>query len=115
MNSTKNIGDSGEDFVCSKISSAGFKILERNVRVKFAEIDIVAKDGDTLCFIEVRTRDTDLYGHPAETVNLKKQMHIRRAAEAYLLKHAISNVEIRFDVATIVWSKEEYLYFKNAF
>ena len=113
--STQNVGKSGEDFVCNKISALGFKILQRNFREKFGEIDIIALDGKTLCFIEVRTRNSDLLGHPSETVDLKKQHQIRRVAEFYLMKHRISNTEIRFDVATVVWDKYEYLYFKNAF
>ena len=115
MYSTKDIGNDGEDFVCSKLAADGFVILERNVREKFAEIDIIAKDGNTLCFIEVRTRHNILLGHPSETVDFRKQRLVRRAAEAYLVRNAITNTEIRFDVATIVWSEMEYLYFKNAF
>ena len=91
------------------------RILDRNVREKFAEIDIVAEDGDTLCFIEVRTRNDTRLGHPAETVTPKKQHQVRRAAEAYLARRGILNRAIRFDVATIVWSSEEYMYWENAF
>ena len=115
LHSTKEKGSFGEDLVCRKLIENGFVILERNVREKFAEIDIVARDGKTLCFVEVRTRENTLLGHPSETVDLKKQSQVRRAAEAYLVRHRISNTEIRFDVATIVWSEKEFLYFKNAF
>lgn len=115
MLSTTKKGLSGEAFVVERICGEGFEILERNYREKFAEIDIIAKDKNTLCFIEVRTRNTIERGHPSETIDLKKQQSIRRAAEAYLVRRNISNTEIRFDVATIVWSTMEYLYFKNAF
>jgi Holliday junction resolvase-like predicted endonuclease len=68
-----------------------------------------------LCFIEVRTRKDTVLGHPVETVTEQKQRSVRRAAEAYLVRRNILNREIRFDVATIVWSSGEYLYLENAF
>jgi len=112
---TLETGKDGEDFVCNRISQNGYKILARNIRERFAEIDIVAMDNDTLVFIEVRTRVTDELGHPAETVSLKKQQHIRRAAEFYLIKNKITNIPVRFDVATIIWNKRQFEYFENAF
>ncbi|MBN2802019.1 MAG: YraN family protein [Deltaproteobacteria bacterium] len=118
MNNHKNtiaIGKSGEDFVCEKIVANGYKILARNVRERFAEIDIVAMDNDTLVFIEVRTRNTEELGHPSETVTPAKQNHIRRAAEAYIIKNKIVNTPIRFDVATIIWNRRLFEYFENAF
>ena len=112
---TRNTGIRGETFVCDRIRDRGMCVLDRNIREKFAEIDIVAKDGDTFCFIEVRSRQDTTLGHPAETVTKAKQRSVRRAAEAYLVKRNITGVPIRFDVATIVWSSMEYLYFENAF
>ncbi len=113
--STHTTGIKGEDIVCTKLQERGFLVLERNVREKFAEIDIVAKDGDVLCFIEVRTRRDTTLGHPAETITQKKQRSIRRAAEAYLVRHPAAPRPIRFDVATIVWDSMEFQYFENAF
>ncbi len=93
----------------------GMRILDRNVQEKFAEIDIVAEDGDTLCFIEVRTRKDTRLGHPLETITAHKQRSVRRAAEAYLARRNIFNRAVRFDVATIVWESEEFVYLENAF
>jgi putative endonuclease len=101
--------------VCMKLKERKMRILDRNVREKFAEIDIVAEDGDVLCFIEVRTRQDATLGHPAETITPAKQRSVRRAAEAYLVKRRISSRPIRFDVATIIWSSMNYEYFENAF
>jgi putative endonuclease len=112
---TRTVGIAGEDNVCERLVQRGFRILDRNVREKFAEIDIVAEDGEALCFIEVRTRQNTTMGHPAETISEKKKRSIRRAAEAYLVKHRVAAREIRFDVATIVWDTMEYSYFENAF
>jgi len=112
---TTDSGKRGEEFVCERLVARGFRIVARNVREKFAEIDIVAEDGDTLCFIEVRTRADDVLGHPAETVTAAKQRNIRRAAEAFLVRRRIAPRPMRFDVATIVWSRGEFEYFENAF
>lgn len=108
-------GIKGEDYVCAELCKRGFRLLERNVSEKFAEIDIVARDGDVLCFIEVRTRRDTTLGHPAETITPSKIKTIRRAAEAYLARHRTEPCPIRFDVATIVWSSMEYQYIENAF
>jgi putative endonuclease len=115
MESTRDTGNRGETLVCERIIRRGMSIIDRNVREKFAEIDIVAMDRDTLCFIEVRSRQDTTMGHPSETISPKKQRTVRRAAEAYLVKRNITGVPIRFDVATIVWSSMEFLYFENAF
>ena len=74
---TAAVGTRGEKFACKKLKERGFRILSRNVREKFAEIDIVAKDGETLCFVEVRTRRNTRLGHPVETVAYKKQQAIQ--------------------------------------
>ncbi len=113
--STRNTGIRGEEYVCEKLAERGFRILDRNVREKFAEIDIIAEDGDTLCFIEVRTRQDAILGHPAETIGPSKQRSIRRAAEAYLMRRRIKPRPMRFDVATIVWCSMEFQYIENAF
>lgn len=112
---TRERGNKGEELVCEKLVERGMKILARNVTERFAELDIVAWDVDTLVFIEVRTRRNDLLGHPAETVTEKKQKKIRRAAEAYLVKRRIAPCPVRFDVATIIWDSMQYDYFENAF
>ena len=113
--STREAGQRGEEFVCDRLVERGFRILDRNVRQKFAELDIVAEDGDTMCFIEVRTRNDATLGHPAETVTPAKQRKIRRAAEAYISMKKVPPRPMRFDVATILWSTMEFEYFENAF
>jgi putative endonuclease len=112
---TTRTGVKGEDFVCTELLKRAFRIIERNVVFKFAEIDIVAEDKDTLCFIEVRTRQNTLWGHPSETVTYSKQKNIRKAAQAYLARHDATSRPIRFDVATVVWKTMEFLYFEDAF
>ena len=111
----QDIGQNGEGFVCERMQAEGFQILDRNIRFKFGELDIVAKENDILCFVEVRTREDSRMGHPLETISLKKQKTIRRAAEFYLLRRNITNQAIRFDVAYIVWSTMEYGYLRDVF
>lgn len=112
-----NKGKNGELFVSEWLENQGFKIIGRNVRHRIAEIDIVAlhPDETTISFVEVRTRNESIHGHPLETVNHRKQMHIRKAAELFLMKNRISGVAIQFDVASIVWQTQEFIYLKNAF
>jgi putative endonuclease len=112
---TRERGNRGEELVCERLVARGMRIVARNVTEKFAELDIVAEDGDTLVFIEVRTRRDDALGHPAETVTEEKRRKIRRAAEAYLVKRRVPPRPVRFDVATIIWSTMQYDYFENAF
>jgi len=113
--STTDTGKRGEDLICSRLQQNGFRILDRNVRERFAEIDIVAERDSIIVFVEVRTRSDIRLGHPAETVTLKKQQHIRRAAEAYLIRHRLTDRPVRFDVATIIWQGNIHEYFENAF
>ena len=91
-------GRKGEDLAVDFLAAHGYDIIERNYRKKFGEIDIVARDGATLCFIEVKTRITDAYGHPFEAVTPSKQRVIRRLAAVYLADHRIGDELIRFDV-----------------
>ena len=110
-------GKKGELFVRKWLEDKGFQIIGKNIRHRIAEIDIIALHPDklTISFVEVRTRNDSIHGHPLETVNNRKQMHIRKAAELFLAKNRISDVAIQFDVASIVWQTQEFIYLKNAF
>ena len=110
-----SLGQRGEQIVCDNMLNRGYRILERNLRYKFGEIDIVAEKNHTLCFVEVRTRENADLGHPLETISVNKQKRIRRAAEAFISRRHINNYAIRFDVAFILWSTMEYGYVENAF
>lgn len=85
------------------ILELGYTIVERNARTALGEIDIVARDGDVLCFVEVRSREDDSLGSPAETVGPGKQRRLRRLAAAYM-DHRGLDAPARFDVAAVVWS-----------
>lgn len=96
----KDLGDFGEERAQAYLINCGYEILCRNFCVKGGEIDIVAKDNDVLVFIEVKTRSSTKYGYPSEAVGRKKLMHMRHAAEMYILENPI-DLEIRFDVIEV--------------
>jgi putative endonuclease len=95
------LGRRGERIAERHLRRRGYRILERNFRAAGAEIDLVAMDGDTLVFVEVKTRRTARSGAPAEAVNPNKQGHLRRAAELYALAHRAQDRAMRFDVVAI--------------
>ncbi len=108
----KILGRKGENLICKYLKKHGYKILKRNYVTPFGEADIVAfKDGYT-CFVEVKTRETDAFGLPAEAVTREKQRRYRKIAEFYctVLRE---EVPVRFDVASVFEGEIEY--FENAF
>lgn len=92
------LGQNGETAAVSYLQTLGFLILETNYRTKPAEIDIIAKDEDCICFIEVKTRRSTKKGLPKESVNYSKQQKIILGASLYLKEKKILNSKIRFDV-----------------
>ena len=92
----------------------GYMILERNFRNRSGEIDIIAKDGEYFCFIEVKYRTTNDFGSPLEAVDFRKQNQIRKVAAYYLMKNKLSEwTPCRFDV--IGFTGEEMTHIENAF
>ena len=98
---TCDIGSLGENEAVRILKKHGYKIIERNFFARLGEIDIIAKDGDYTCFVEVRLRKNDFYGSPTETVDIHKQKKIICAAKAYALKHSLFDSPLRFDVVAI--------------
>ncbi len=98
----KILGNYGEDYTCEYLQNKGYRIIERNFRNKLGEIDLIAKDGKVICFIEVKTRESLQYGAPFEAVHLAKQRKMARVALSYL-KYRFNTVDIlsRFDVISI--------------
>jgi putative endonuclease len=95
-------GDAAEERACRHLERSGFTIVERNYRMKGGEIDIVARKGDVLVFVEVRSLDSAEYGTPEESVTLAKRRRIVRAAREYLSNVPPSSWrEARFDVIAI--------------
>ncbi|MCK9290308.1 MAG: YraN family protein [Bacteroidales bacterium] len=95
------LGQTGEDMAVRHIKGMGYQILERNWRYGREEIDIIAKDGDMLVIIEVKSRTTTRYGEPEFFVTAAKRRILIRAAEAYILKNDL-DIETRFDIISVV-------------
>lgn len=101
------IGNKGEDYAVKLLKRAHYKIIERNFTVRGGEIDIVATDGETLVFVEVKLRKNKEYGAPSEYVGYTKQKRIIYAASCYLERFGRSVPTCRFDVVEIVGSVDE--------
>jgi putative endonuclease len=96
------LGKIGEAAAMEYIMSRGMKPLARNYRVsRLGEIDIIAKDGDTLCFIEVKARRGDRYGTPAEAVSYAKRNTITKVAQVYAVRNGVYDMPLRFDVIEV--------------
>jgi putative endonuclease len=106
-------GRDGEDLAALHLAREGYVVVGRNVRTRGGELDIVARDGDVLCFIEVRRRKKS--ADALVSVNGKKQHRVARAAQAYLaVHHPVSPPVCRFDVV-IVGDDDRVDVLKNAF
>lgn len=102
----KQVGKIGEDFAYEFLLKKGFTILERNWGNKWGEIDIIAKDGDILVFIEVKTKIGINFGTPEEMVNPRKLIQIQKIASSYL--HT-ANSPLRIDVVAVILSPDKTL------
>ena len=98
---TTLIGASAEQDAVAALCAAGYQIVERNCRCSIGELDVIARDGEILVFIEVRSRADAGHGHGAEMVTAQKRSRVSRVAEAYLQTRRPSFEECRFDVVAI--------------
>lgn len=117
--SADSLGNRGESAAESYLKGLGCRILERQMRGLFGEIDLVALDRDVIVFVEVKTRTSVAAGHPTEAVDLNKQKKITRASLAYLKQKGWLNRSVRFDVVSIQWESDHdnptIQHYKNAF
>lgn len=112
-----DIGKIGEQLARTFLENKGFQILETNWRYRRAELDLIAKNDETLVFIEVKTRSTDLFGQPTEAISFRKQRLLADAASAYMEQSA-HDAAIRFDVISIIYRDEKHYtieHFEDAF
>ncbi len=111
------LGKSGEDIAAGFLKEQGYSIIVRNYKSRFGEIDIIAWDKDTLCFVEVKTRQSKKFGLPQEAVTKIKQIQISKSALAFLKERAFLDRKARFDIVSVNYSegkpKEELI--KDAF
>ncbi len=98
------LGRAGEDAAARFLSSLGYRILARRYRVRAGEIDLVAEEGGTLVFVEVKTRSSLRWGSPGEAVDLRKRRRMARAAALYLSRVGAAERPCRFDIVEILGS-----------
>jgi putative endonuclease len=102
----RTLGDRGEDLAAASLKKQGYKILARNYITPLGEIDLVARQGKTVVFVEVKTRTGHGYGSPQEAVHPAKQARLRRLAEYYLKQQRLQSAPVRFDVVGITIADE---------
>ncbi|HVR29837.1 MAG TPA: YraN family protein [Thermoanaerobaculia bacterium] len=95
---TRARGRAGEDAACAHLAGEGYRIVERNVSTAAGEIDIVAEEGDTLCFVEVKARADAAHGPAVAFVGPAKQRRLARCCALYLVTRQVRERPIRFDV-----------------
>jgi putative endonuclease len=95
------LGQWGEELAARRLSEAGLAILDRNWRCELGELDIVARSGDVLVVVEVKTRTTELFGPPEAAVTPAKASRLRRLTGRWLAEHALSPREVRIDVVSV--------------
>jgi len=107
----------GEEKAVDFLKANGYKIIKQNYKTKFGEIDIIAKEKDTLVFLEVKTRRTDTFGEPETAVDRFKQGQISKTALCYLKENNLLDEKARFDIVAIRYIDQapQINLIKNAF
>ncbi len=103
---TKQRGQLAEDMAVSYLEGRGYDVLQRNYRCSFGEIDIIAVEDNTLVFVEVRSRENDLHGHPLETIGPAKIARIIKTARDFISKAGPIRIPLRFDALSILLEDE---------
>jgi len=102
----RGVGKLFEEFAVRYLSDKGYKVIEQNYRFRrFGEVDIIAKIDNLTCFIEVKSRQNNYFGTPAEAVTYKKKNKITFLANHYLAQNNLSNKAVRFDVIEIYFTR----------
>jgi putative endonuclease len=116
MDPRQSLGPQGEDLACEALCRQGSEILARRSRTRHGEIDIVALDGQTVVFVEVKTRRGTRFGSGAEAVTAWKQRRIMRMAEDFLLRRRLCDRPCRFDVVAVdLEARERIALIRGAF
>jgi putative endonuclease len=97
------LGRIGEDLACRELERRGYAILARRYRRRGGEIDIVARDGQTTAFVEVKARDGRSFGQGVEAITWIKQRRMADVATDYVVRHGLTGVPCRFDVVSVEW------------
>ncbi len=113
------LGDRGELEAERYLLKLGYQIVARQYADRMGEIDLIAVDGQTVVFVEVKTRRSDAWEDPSEAVDLQKQTRMTRTAMAFLKQHGLLERAARFDVISVIWpadtARPTIRHFINAF
>lgn len=114
---TLSLGKRGEEAALGLLKKNGYRIIARNYKTKMGEIDIIARDRDSLCFVEVKTRSSQNFGQSSEAVVGLKQRRIAKTALCFLKENNLLSRRARFDVVSVSCAKgqEKLDLIKNAF
>ncbi|MCR4723798.1 MAG: YraN family protein [Clostridia bacterium] len=104
----KKRGKDGEDLACRYLEKKGYRILERNFRCRMGEIDVIACDGEYICFIEIKARTRTDYGMPRDAVDRRKQQKLLRCTQLYLKLHPglARQYSPRMDIVEILYRED---------
>lgn len=114
----KELGKRGEKIAANFLKKQGYQIIERNYRAKMGEVDIVAREAETIVFIEVKTRRSTDFGLPEEALSYDKRRRLTKLALGYLSYYKIKDKNCRFDVVSILMDEDrvkDIRLIKNAF
>lgn len=113
----RNLGRQGELEAEQYLVAQGYELIMRNYRCSVGELDLVVQDQDVLVFVEVRTQSGPLFGDPLESVTLRKQKQVIKAAAHYTARYQVMNHPMRFDVIGISWTSSgpQIIHVKGAF
>lgn len=100
-------GRRGEDLAAAYLRRQGYTILARNARFGHCEVDIIAREGDTVAFVEVRSRTAEDAIAPEDSIGPRKQHHLRAAARMYLARHEAPDTYYRFDVVAVTMPPDQ--------
>lgn len=95
------LGTAGEDAAATWLEARGYCILARNARTRYGEIDLVARAGDVVVFVEVKSRTSARFGHPVEAIALPKQRRLARLAAAFIQGRRLGDCQVRFDAVAV--------------
>ncbi len=118
MQGKKKSGEYGETLAAEYLKEIGFKIVMRNYRFGKGEIDIIAREGDYLVFVEVKSRENLEFGSPEESITDNKKKQVRRIASGYLFENNITDQDCRFDFVGVFFNGQlppEITHYRDAF
>jgi len=110
---TKEIGSYGENIALEYLLNRGYKLISKNFKSHFGEIDIIVKDKDLICFVEVKTRYNNNFGLPSQSIDKNKQKRIKKASLLFVNKEKLFNFNLRYDVVEIFLNYKDDSYTIN--